>query len=160
MSWRRNKFGLINIQHIWELSFAFPLFTMSTGFSHPLHPVIYAIWTGCGLWVCGGSFLVTFIYWVKAFSVSNVWIHKSFSFRLSEPLCRTTKDDSLSTGNQLDMVDDLKGYLQQIPLNGYFAVDTFFLLSGLSVTYVLMKQVDRTKSMAPIWYSYLRRFWR
>ncbi|XP_055338682.1 nose resistant to fluoxetine protein 6-like [Paramacrobiotus metropolitanus] len=62
--------------------------------------------------------------------------------------------------NQYEIVDSLKGVLQQIPLNASFGIDTFFFLSGLLIAYTLLKEVERTKSCLPLAFSYPKRIWR
>ncbi|OQV21569.1 putative Nose resistant to fluoxetine protein 6 [Hypsibius exemplaris] len=62
--------------------------------------------------------------------------------------------------NRMDIIENLKGYPQQLILSAPFAVDTFFLLSGLAVTYSLLRAVDQHKSWAPFVLSYVRRFAR
>lgn len=56
----------------------------------------------------------------------------------------------------LQLTNDL---IEQTPLAGVFAVDTFFFLSGLLVTYGLLKQFSKTNRINWILY-YVHRFLR
>jgi peptidoglycan/LPS O-acetylase OafA/YrhL len=58
------------------------------------------------------------------------------------------------------VVEILKGYPQQLILNANFAVDTFFLLSGLVITSSLLREAERQKNLWPLAFSYLRRIFR
>ncbi|GAU88230.1 hypothetical protein RvY_00970 [Ramazzottius varieornatus] len=63
-------------------------------------------------------------------------------------------------GNRMDFRDALKGYGHQVVLNATFAVDTFFLLSGLVVTYSLLRECATMNSRWPLVFAYVRRIYR
>ena len=64
-----------------------------------------------------------------------------------------------SLDNTLDLFDFVKRFTAQPILNGYFSVDTFFFLSGLLVSYLTLREMNR-KNGFPFLSYYLHRFLR
>ncbi|OQV21564.1 putative Nose resistant to fluoxetine protein 6 [Hypsibius exemplaris] len=66
-------------------------------------------------------------------------------------------------GNRGELVELMKGFPQQLILNANLGVDTFFLLSGLVMTYSLLRKVEHSRykrCAAPLLLSYVRRLYR
>ncbi|KAF8786363.1 Nose resistant to fluoxetine protein 6 like protein [Argiope bruennichi] len=53
-----------------------------------------------------------------------------------------------------------KDFLSQIFANGAFAVDTFYLISGVLVTFVTLKGLEKTNGKLPLLYFYFHRYFR
>eukprot|EP00111_Clytia_hemisphaerica_P007343 TCONS_00021359-protein len=66
----------------------------------------------------------------------------------------------LPIDNGLDAKKVLNRYTMQTITNAHVSVDTFFLLSGLLVGYLTLKQMDKTKGKINIPMFYLHRFLR
>ncbi|GBM54713.1 Nose resistant to fluoxetine protein 6 [Araneus ventricosus] len=53
-----------------------------------------------------------------------------------------------------------KDFLTQILANGTFAVDTFYLISGILVAFVTLKGLEKTNGKLPLLYFYFHRYFR
>ncbi|XP_055942768.1 nose resistant to fluoxetine protein 6-like [Argiope bruennichi] len=53
-----------------------------------------------------------------------------------------------------------KDFLSQIFVNGTFAVDTFYLISGVLVAFVTLKGLEKTNGKLPLLYFYFHRYFR
>ncbi|KAF8796913.1 Nose resistant to fluoxetine protein 6 like protein [Argiope bruennichi] len=65
-----------------------------------------------------------------------------------------------SAENAFDFAKYIDHWIFQIILNGFFSVDSFFLLSGFLVAYVFFKQADKTDGKIPWLYFYIHRYVR
>ncbi|XP_077861749.1 nose resistant to fluoxetine protein 6-like [Saccoglossus kowalevskii] len=65
----------------------------------------------------------------------------------------------LFTDNLLEMLNYLRTFSFQAILNGTVSVDTFFLLSGLLVTYLTLKELESGRQINWIIF-YVHRYWR
>ena len=54
----------------------------------------------------------------------------------------------------------MKSYAFQAVLNGFPSVDTFFVLSGVLVAYLLLKELDKTKGRVNWIMFYVHRYLR
>jgi peptidoglycan/LPS O-acetylase OafA/YrhL len=54
----------------------------------------------------------------------------------------------------------VKSYAFQAVLNGFPSVDTFFILSGVLVSYLLLKELDKTKGRVNWIMFYVHRYLR
>nr|XP_006824762.1 PREDICTED: nose resistant to fluoxetine protein 6-like [Saccoglossus kowalevskii] len=69
------------------------------------------------------------------------------------------KSPSYSPDNLLEMLNYLRTFSFQAILNGTVSVDTFFLLSGLLVTYLTLKELESGRQINWIIF-YVHRYWR
>ncbi|XP_076316097.1 nose resistant to fluoxetine protein 6-like isoform X2 [Tachypleus tridentatus] len=68
--------------------------------------------------------------------------------------------DKRSTDNVIDMLEDADNFAFQAISKGSFGVDTYFLLSGLLLSYLFFKQSPRPRGVYGWIYFYVHRFWR
>ncbi|XP_076316098.1 nose resistant to fluoxetine protein 6-like isoform X3 [Tachypleus tridentatus] len=62
--------------------------------------------------------------------------------------------------NVIDMLEDADNFAFQAISKGSFGVDTYFLLSGLLLSYLFFKQSPRPRGVYGWIYFYVHRFWR
>ncbi|GBM82281.1 Nose resistant to fluoxetine protein 6 [Araneus ventricosus] len=75
-------------------------------------------------------------------------------------LCHTYASVASIVNNSLDAVDAIDRWTFQIILNGFFSVDSFFLLSGFLVGYLFFQQAQKTDGKIPWLYFYVHRYIR
>ena len=77
-------------------------------------------------------------------------------------LCHTHFWVSLAAGvdNALDVINILKRFSYQAVGNGFFSVDSFFLLSGVLVAYLTLRQMKRKNGRFPFLMYYIHRYLR
>ncbi|KAF8796918.1 nose resistant to fluoxetine protein 6-like [Argiope bruennichi] len=62
--------------------------------------------------------------------------------------------------NLAETIDYVDHWLFQIILNGFYSVDSFFLLSGFLVAYIFFQQVPKNDGKIPWFYFYVHRYIR
>ncbi|GBM27687.1 Nose resistant to fluoxetine protein 6 [Araneus ventricosus] len=75
-------------------------------------------------------------------------------------ICHCYTATMSSVRNTLEMVDFMDHWTLQVIMNGYFSVDSFFVLSGFLVGYVYFQAAAKTDGKIPWLYFYIHRYIR
>ncbi|GBM27686.1 Nose resistant to fluoxetine protein 6 [Araneus ventricosus] len=75
-------------------------------------------------------------------------------------ICHGYMNGANSVRNSLEMIDFIDHWTLQVILNGFFSVDSFFVLSGFLVGYLYFQQAAKTDGKIPWLYFYIHRYVR
>jgi len=82
-----------------------------------------------------------------------VWVLVGHSYSVIDSLAPSINEDQLNTDFQ-------DGFLFRVVLNGYPSVDSFFIIGGCLLSYLLLKQLEKTNGKLNIPLFILHRYIR